>query len=188
MQYVNEANPEMYPYAPSENARKLPVIFNECARDLFVMAWITVRHSFDATTAVWPSSHQALRLQAAVDLIRHGLIRERGPLAAGLADVVRDGKRARLELVGAEEHLGEEAGGGVPGDVAVQRPDARVLGGVELHHDVAAARHHLDVAAHRVPRVERRRVRFRVVARPGCQHVHVQAVGVDRMGTGVRHR
>lgn len=123
-------------------------------------------------------------LQTAVYLIRHRLVREGGPLAAGLPDVVRDGEGPGPELVGPEQHLREEAGGRVPGDVAVQRPDARVLAGVELHHDVAAARDHLDVAAHRVPRVERGRVGFRVVAWPGRQDVHVEPVGVDRMSAG----
>lgn len=164
-------------YAPPENARKN--VLNECPL-LQEVGWRTATLADIATTTI--TSPRQSASQPAVYLIRHGLIGERRPIAARLAHVVRHGERARLQLVGAEQHLREEAGGRVPGDVAVQGPDARVLAGVELHDDVAAARHHLDVAAHRVARVERRRLGLRVVARPRRQHVHVQAVGVDRVG------
>lgn len=43
----------------------------------------------------------------------------------------------------------------VPRDVAVQRPDARVVGG-EAQHDVVEGRHRDGVAAHRVLQVPRR--------------------------------
>lgn len=117
--------------------------------------------------------------QTAVDLIRHLSARELRPLAAGLLDVARY-HESLLQQVGAEHHLREEAAGRVPGDVAVEGPDAGVLVRVYLHHDEAVGGDHLDVAAHGILRVERHGVG--VVAHPGSEDVHVEAVGVYWMG------
>lgn len=69
----------------------------------------------------------------------------------------------------------------MPGDVAVEGPDARVAG-VHLHDDVAEGLDHLHVAAHRVRGPHD--VRAVVVARAGGEDVHVEAVGVHGVVAG----
>lgn len=68
----------------------------------------------------------------------------------------------------------------MPGDVAVERPDAGV-GDVHLHDDVAEGLHHLHVAAERVRRAHNGRAV--VVAGARGEDVHVYAVGVDWVGS-----
>lgn len=68
------------------------------------------------------------------------------PLPASLCDAFGHFRRVRLDVVGQEQHLAEETRRSVPRDVAVERPDPRVLH-VHLHDDVAARLHVLHVAA-----------------------------------------
>lgn len=71
-----------------------------------------------------------------------------GPGRPVLADISDSGRNAELlDLLGLNQQLGEETGGGVPGNVAVEGPDTRVLVGIELHDHVAAGTNLLDVAA-----------------------------------------
>lgn len=71
----------------------------------------------------------------------------------------------------------------MPGDVAVEGPDARV-DDVHLHDDVPEGLHHLHVAALRVRRAHDGGA---VVVAGACREdVHVYAVGVDWVGPVLR--
>ena len=77
-----------------------------------------------------------------------------------------------------EDHLREEACRRVPRDVAVQRPDARVVS-VDLDHYVPEGLHHLHVATKRVGWLDWGCAC--IIPWAGGDDVHVHAVGVHRV-------
>lgn len=117
-----------------------------------------------------------LSSQPAIDLVRPDTRGKGVPGVAALPDAV--GKVEVGDLVGLEDELGKEARAGVPGDVAVEGPGARVAR-LDLQHNVAERAHVLHVAAHRIVRPHKGLVG--VVTSAVRQDVHVQAVGVDWM-------
>lgn len=111
-------------------------------------------------------------LQSGVDLRHVVVVGEVPPVAACL----RDGRRHihLLHFLGLLKQVDVHALGSVPRDVAVDRPDARVVE-LDLHNKVAAGADELGVTALRVAGVDELAV---PLAGAFGEDVHVVAVGV----------
>lgn len=86
-------------------------------------------------------------LRAAIDLLGDVCLGPFRPVPARLRNGT--GNLELLDLVGLHDELHEEAGGGMPCNMAVEGPDAGVVA-VELEDDVAVWTDHLHVTPHGV--------------------------------------